>query len=307
MANQKNITNHLEGIGFDKGFFESLGSQHSALYVKGSEENGRNLIVTFENLDDVDKDKEDRMPWGYGFVSGQGWSMLGMMAHDWTWYRDQAVYDFFDRLEDDGFFDEFDSVIFYGASMGAYAAAAFSSCCPNSTVVLLSPQATLSRDITSWETRYRKAWKRNFTNKYGYAPDECKSAKQVFLFYDPLSPLDAMHAALFQGENITKFKCRFMGHRIASLWQRMGILKDVILGCFDNSLTHHTFYSLLRARLHNPRYQKEMLNRLEQKGRPHLIWRYTTAVLNTRRGPVFRKALNKAAAEIEAKGGSVPK
>ncbi len=70
------------------------------------------------------------MPWGYGFVEAHGWSMLGMMAHDWTWYRDAAVWDFFDRLRDEGFFKQFDKVVFYGASMGAYAASVFSSAAP---------------------------------------------------------------------------------------------------------------------------------------------------------------------------------
>jgi len=139
-----------------------------------------------------------------------------MMAHDWTWYRDEDVIAFFNRLQRDKFFDQFDTVVFYGASMGAYAACAFSAACPGATVVAISPQATLDRDVTSWETRYHKAWKRNYNNDFGYAPDMVAKAKDVFIFYDPLEPPDAMHAALFRGDNITKLKCRFQGHRIAS-------------------------------------------------------------------------------------------
>lgn len=298
---QKDLRQHLASVGSENGFFESLGVQHSAVFVKGNAEGGKTLIVTFENLDDIKKDEEDRMPWGYGFVTSQGWSMLGLMAHGWTWYRDEAVFDFFDRLRDEGFYDQFDTVVFYGASMGAYAASVFSASAPKATVVLLSPQATLSRDVASWETRYRKAWKRDFSSRYAYGPEQSASAHKVHLFYDPLASLDAMHAALFNGDNVTKYKCRFMGHRIASLWQRMGVLKQVVLGCVDDTLNVKVFYTLMRARLHNQRYQREMLDRLVKMKRPHLVYRYTRAVLNTRGGPVFRQAMKAAKAEIEAK------
>lgn len=300
---QKDLQNHLKSVGAEKGFFQPLGAEHSALFVQGAGKGGKTLIVTFENLDDVAKDEEDRMPWGYNFVTAQGWSMLGMMAHGWTWYRDETVFDFFDRLRDEGFFDRFDKVLFYGASMGAYAASVFSAAAPGATVILLSPQATLSRDVASWETRYRKAWARDFSSRYGYGPTQSASARQVHLFYDPQASLDAMHAALFQGANVRKYKCRFMGHRIASLWQQMSVLKQVILGCVEDTLTPAEFYTLMRARLHNHRYQKEMLTRLVQLDRPHLVARYTRAVLNTRGGPNFRKALRKAEEQIaQAKG-----
>ncbi|WP_069298864.1 hypothetical protein [Neptunicoccus sediminis] len=297
---QIDLQNHLASVGGEKGFFEELGNQHSALFVQGEGQGGKTLFVTFENLDDVAKDAEHRMPWGYNFVTGQGWSMLGMMAHGWTWYRDEAVFDFFDRLRDEGFFKQFDNVLFYGASMGAYAASVFNAAAPGSTVILLSPQATLSRDVASWETRYRKAWARDFSSRYGYGPVESLQAKQVHLFYDPQASLDAMHAALFQGENVRKYKCRFMGHRIASLWQQMGVLKQVVLGCVEDTLTTAAFYGMMRARLHNHRYQKEMLNRLLEKNRPHLVARYTRAVLNTRGGPNFRKALRAAEEQMKS-------
>lgn len=298
---QKDLREHLALVGSESGFFETLGAQHSAVFVKGSAEGGKTLIVTFENLDDIKKDAEDRMPWGYGFVTSQGWSMLGLMAHGWTWYRDESVFDFFDRLRDEKFFEQFDTVVFYGASMGAYAASVFSAAAPGATVVLLSPQATLSRDVASWETRYRKAWKRDFSTRYAYGPEQSKLAHKVHLFYDPLASLDAMHAALFQGENVTKYKCRFMGHRIASLWQRMSVLKKVVLGCVEDKLDEGVFYTLMRARLHNQRYQREMLDRLVKMNRPYLVAQYTQSVLNTRGGPVFRKALKKATAELAAK------
>ena len=297
---QQDWQENLRQIGAKEGFFEELGAEHSALYIQ----RGRTLIVTFENLDHVFENACDRMPWGYDFVSKRGWSMLGLMAHDWTWYRDKDVFDFFDRLRDEGFFQGFDKVIFYGASMGAYAAAVFSAAAPGSTVICISPQATLARNVTSWETRYKKAWRRDFSSRYAYGPDQVRLARSVYLFFDPTASLDAMHAALFRGPNVQKFSCRYFGHRIASLWLQLGILKPVIIDCVEGTLTRTNFYTYLRARHENPRYQKEMLQRLQEMDKPYLLIRFCRAVLERRRGPAFRKALREAeerVAEAEAR------
>lgn len=281
---------NLKELGEAEGFFEELGDQHSALYV----DKGDTLIVTFENLDHVYDFTGDRMPWGYGFVTGRGWSMLGMMAHDWTWYRDEAVFDFFDRLRDEGFFDKFKKVVFYGASMGAYAAASFSAAAPGATVILISPQATLDRQIAPWEYRYLKAWRRNFKDRYGYAPDHVAAAKDVYLFYDPRMAQDAMHATLFTGDNIHKYTCKFFGHRMASLWVQMGVLKTVIDSCLDGTINRTDFYKLMRKRRDTGRYMREFLDTLEAKGNPRRVAYYCEAVLNRRRGPKFRNALQAA-------------
>jgi pimeloyl-ACP methyl ester carboxylesterase len=227
------------------------------------------------------------------------------MAHDWTWYRDEAVYDFFDRLKSEKFFEQFDTVVFYGASMGAYAACVFSAACPGATVIAISPQATLDRDICSWEVRYQKAWKRDFNSRYGYAPDMVASAKNVFLFFDPLESLDAMHAALFRGEHVTKLKCRFMGHRIASALINMKILKPIIGACVDGTMTRPTFYTLLRARHEFRRHLRDLLGRIDEDRHPLLVSLLANYVLSRGNGPMFRRKMN-AANEILRKRGITP-
>jgi pimeloyl-ACP methyl ester carboxylesterase len=293
------VGHHHAAIGAKHGFHRILGDDHSALFVRG----GNTLIVTFENLDDVREKGVDRLPWGHNFVLGEGWSMLGLMAHRWTWYRDSAVQDFFDELRDSRFFSDFDRVVFYGASMGGYAAAAYSAASPGATVIALSPQATLARDVTSWETRYRRAWRRDFSteSRYAYAPDMVRSADRLYLFFDPSSPLDAMHAALFRGENLTKLNCRHMGHRIASLWLGMGILKPIVTECVAGSLTGEGFYRYLRRRRDSVRYERELLQLLVRAGKPARVARYCRAILGRRRAPAFRRALIKAEAELALK------
>lgn len=286
----------LAEIGAKEGFYERLGLQHTALFV----ERGKTLVVSFDNLDHVYERNEDRLPWGLSFAIANGWSVLGLMAHDWTWYRDNDVFDFFDRLQSDGFFEKFDRVVFYGASMGAYAACVFSAAAPGSRVIAISPQATLDRSLTSWETRYKKVWRRDFTDRYGYAPTQLEAAERVYLFYDPCEPLDAMHVSLFQGGNITKFKCRYMGHRIASLWAQLGILKQVTQACIEDDLTPLKLYQWQRLRKTNARYQREMLTRLQEKNRPALLVRFCKYVLAQRRAPKFRHAMKEAQAQLKA-------
>lgn len=284
----------MREVGEDEGFFEDLGDQHTALFIRRS----NTLVVTFENLDHVYERSETKLPWAFDFIAARNWSILGLMAHDWTWYRDENVYDFFDRLRDEGFFEGFDKVVFYGASMGAYAATVFSSASPGATVIAISPQATLDRDLAIWETRYLKAWRKDFTNRYGYGPDLVRTAEIVHLFYDPSSALDSMHACLFQSDNVLKYRCRFMGHRIASLWQGMGILKPVVEKAVDGTLERGQFFRWMRKRKEAPRYQKELLQQLKKAGNlKRLIW-YCELVLASRGAPMFRAEMRAARQQL---------
>ncbi|MDG1103479.1 MAG: hypothetical protein P8N75_08935 [Ascidiaceihabitans sp.] len=114
----------------------------------------------------------------------------------------QMVYSYFDRLDDDGIFDDFDHVIFYGAGPCEYAAAAFSVAAPGATVVAIQPQATLDPQITEWDDRYVKMRRADFSSRYGYAPDMLDAAEQAYVIYDPCERLDAAHAAMFTRSNV---------------------------------------------------------------------------------------------------------
>ena len=53
---------------------------------------------------------------GWEFVRRHGWSHLCLISDGDTWFRDRKIWGYFDRLIDDGFFEDFDQVIFYGFS-----------------------------------------------------------------------------------------------------------------------------------------------------------------------------------------------
>lgn len=277
------LARHLAGPG---GFFRAEG-QHSFLYVP----RGDTLVVTFDNLDIALTKRADRRPWGYGFIEKQGWSMLGVMAAGWTWYRDPWVPDQFAALAAEGFFARFSRVVFYGASMGGYAACAFVGACPGADVVAISPQSTLERGLVPWETRYRTAWGRDFSGPTGDAAVASAAARRVTLLYDPYEPLDAAHADRFAGANVMKLRAPLMGHRLGSSLQQMGILSAVTLGALAGTLTEAEFYRLLRARRSFGRYQRELFQRAVERGHPELARRLGRWVLTRGDNRAIRKAL----------------
>ena len=247
------------------GFFRESAA-HSFLFLKRSD----TLVVTFDNLDIAMTKREDRRPWGFAFIEKQGWSMLGVMADGWTWYRDPWVWQQFDDLKASGFFKPFKRVVFYGASMGGYAACAFSAACPGADVVAISPQSTLDKAVVPWETRYHTAWSRDFSGPYGDAAQASTAAGRVTLLYDPYEPLDSGHADRFAGPNVVKLRTPLLGHRLGSSLHQMGILTPIILGALSGSLTELEFYRIIRARKMFPRYQRELFKRALDRGRPDL-------------------------------------
>ncbi len=253
------------GLAGADGFFRES-AEHSFLFVKRSD----TLVVTFDNLDIAMTKREDRRPWGFSFIEKQGWSMLGVMANGWTWYRDPWVWKQFDQLRDAGFFAQFRRVVFYGASMGGYAAAAFVAACPGADVVAISPQSTLDKTLVPWETRYHTAWGRDFSGHYGDAAHTSAAAGRVFLLYDPYEPLDSGHAKRFAGANVTKLRAPLLGHRLGSSLQQMGILAPITLAALNGTLTEAEFYRTLRARKTFARYQRELFKRALDRGRPGL-------------------------------------
>ncbi|WP_406870546.1 hypothetical protein ABEB22_13335 [Thioclava sp. 'Guangxiensis'] len=268
------------------GFYTDNG-QHSFLYVP----RGKTLVVTFDNLDIAMGKREDRRPWGYSFIEKQGWSMLGAMAGGWTWYRDPWVFDEFDRLAAEGFFAQFERVVFYGASMGGYAAAAFSAACPGADVVVISPQSTVDKAVVPWETRYKTVWGQDFSGKYGDAAEASKAAARVSILYDPYEPLDAGHAARFDAPNVMKLRAPLLGHRLGSSLNQMGILTPIILKALEGSLRPQDFHMALRARRNFPRYQKELFNRCVARGHLKLARRLGEWILKRNDNGPVRKAL----------------
>jgi pimeloyl-ACP methyl ester carboxylesterase len=270
------------------GFYRE-GSEHAMLFINRSD----TLVVTFDNLDIAMEKREDKRPWGFAFIEKQGWSMLGVTAAGWTWFRDPWLYNQFDDLRKKRFFKRFKRVVFYGASMGGYGACAFAAACPGADVVAISPQSTLDKALVPFETRYKTAWGRDFSGKYGDAAKVSGKAGRVTLLYDPYEPLDSGHVNRFTAANVVKLRAPLLGHRLGSSLQQMGILSPIVLAALNGTLTEADFYQKLRKRKTFGRYQKELFKRAIDKGHPELARRMGRWVLTHGDNRHIRKAMER--------------
>ncbi|MAN98436.1 MAG: phosphoadenosine phosphosulfate reductase, partial [Roseovarius sp.] len=161
--------NELAG---DDGYAERLGDRHAAVLI----ERKPTLLVSFEAFHRLPTLSPQAQPLGWALTKALGWSHLCLISERDTWFRDKRVYGYFDRLIDDGFFDDFEQVIFYGAGPCGYAAAAFSVSAPGAKVVMLSPQASLDPRVAEWDDRFLRMRRVSFSDRYGYAPDMLDAA-----------------------------------------------------------------------------------------------------------------------------------
>lgn len=292
----------IEEIGDELGYFERLGARHSAFFVDETP----TLLVTFETVEAIRTRSADKMPAGHTMARRHGWSHLCLIAEGETWYRDPAVYRFFDRLVDDAFFEDFDRVVFYGAGMGGYAAAAFSVTAPGCTVLLVQPTATLDPAVTEWDPRNRARRRLDFGDRYGYAPDMVDGAGDVFILYDPEETLDAMQAALFTKPFVTNLRCRNLGALLEPTLDKLGVLPQLIEAAGTGTLSAQTFWQLYRARRDHGPYLRTLLARLDEAQRPllaALLCRNVTTRLNA---PRFKRRLAELQEELDALGVVLP-
>lgn len=283
----------VEELAEEDGYFEPLGNSYSAIF----HEAGPRLIVTFEEFGEVHT-RENREPRGFDMVRRNGWSHLCILSEGGRWYRDQRLYRYFDRLVDDGFFEDFDQVLFFGAGQGGYAAAAYSVAAPGSHVLAIRPVATLDPAQAGWDTRHRGDLRLCFTDRYGYAPDMLEAAAQAWIVFDPREREDAMHAALYRAPNVMALRAFGQGADVVPALGKLGILNSLIETAMEGSLDLATFGRLYRARQNQTDYLRRLLKRLESEGRLSLAARLCRGVLKTQKRPRFAKALKRLEAEL---------
>lgn len=279
----------LENMGETGGYFEPLGDHHWAVFS----DDGSTLLVTFDRLEDIQANNPGTMPFCYGLATQNGWSHLSVISEGESWYRDPAVYQFLDRLVDDAFFDNFTRVVFYGAEMGGYAACAFSVAAPGSTVVAVSPRATLDPTVSGWDKRHLAQRRLNFTDRYGYAPDMTEGASEVFVIHDPRQTEDAMHAALFGKPFVTQLRARFSGPELSKTLEDMKLLPKIVQAAADRTLTRRSFELMYRARRNDGNYLRRILHACIEDRRPLREAMICRSVTNRMRAPGFRRHLTR--------------
>ena len=282
-----------------RGYVESVGdyieldAHHHVLQVG----DGDRLLVTFESAADIRSNQDLGMPYGLLLAQKLNVTVMTIVCLKPTWFRAKPVYDFFDALTDQGVFDDFEHVCFYGVGLGGYAAAAFSVAAPGSDVVVISPHATLDPRLTEWDSRFGGIRRLSFTDRYGYAPDLVRAARHALVLYDPEDDLDAMHSALFarpsDAQGLTRFRIRHMGRDLASVLDEMGILSATIEAGLSGRLDLVRFSELYRARRDYGPYLRTLLSEVEDLDRPKLVTWLAQSVLERKNMPRMRRALDR--------------
>lgn len=104
----------LEDVVDPFGSYNFLGKGHAATHIAA----GSKLLVTFETAPNTIARDPAALPVAFAHIAADDWSHLGIFARQDGWFRDAKIYAYFDRLIDDGFFEAFDDILFYGADGG---------------------------------------------------------------------------------------------------------------------------------------------------------------------------------------------
>ncbi len=291
------LARHAGGLGYVR----DIDDRHLSIFRSM----GPTLLVTFETEAEI-ADRPTRLPWSDALARRRRMSTLDIVAHGRTWFRSDGLTAFFDELTDEGFFDEFDKVIFAGGGMSAYGAAAYSVAAPGATVFLAQPYATLARDITPWERRFRSSWHLSFGPRYGNAARMIDAAERVYVVTDPTIPADAMHASLFQGDHVTRLPAYHAGGAIWTTLDRLGILNRLVAGAEAGNLTPTRFAELYRRRREDRVWLDAFMRKVDRMDRPWLTALMAGSLLQRRDDPAARRRLNAALANLEAAGHSAP-
>lgn len=294
----------LEALVREDGTFHRLGRDHVAVH---SGDGHDLLFVSFEGIAALRATAPEGLPLGFTVAGEAGWSHLNLIALRDTWFRDRDVYAFFDRLIEEGAFEEYDRVVFYGAGMGGYAALAFSVAAPGATVIAVAPQATLDRRWTAWDARFPAARRMAFTGRFDSAPDMAEAAERVVLIHDPSEIEDAMHASLFRSDNVLHVRYRRgRSGAIDADMKDLGLLTRLLLSAEAGAVSLWAVSGVFRARRDHLPYLRALLARVLAQERPWLTALLCRAVLRRHRIPRFAHHLDMAEAELLEAGRALP-
>lgn len=282
----------LDEVAEDFGAFDPLGPDHQAAFIDA----GRCLVVTFETIQSVRGTERDE-PLCFALTRKHGWSSLSLISDGDTWFRHKAVYGYFDRLVDDGFFEDFDQVVFFGAGHAGYAACAYSVAAPGARVLALRPQSTLDPTIAGWDHRYPKMRRTSFSDRYGYAPDMIDGVDKAFIIYNRNDDLDAMHASHFARphSNATLLQTTHTDMRLERDIEAMGLTHTLIEAAMDDTLSRQTWATLWRARREHVPYLRKLVGSLEGAGRTRMLQAVCEFATTDQQRPFFQKRLNETA------------
>lgn len=258
------------------------------------------LLVTFDNLSSVGE-YDPPQPWLQMRAANAGLSILGIMASRKDWYRNGDTAPLIASLRDAGLFAQFRRVCFGGASMGGFAALAYSALVPGSVVLTFSPQTSLARSVARFDKRYRyatKTWDWE-TPAHLDAAEAASLAAEVHVVFDPFVPEDRAHANRIMGPNVRLVPAGHLGHRAIRNLKSAGVLQALIEGVAKGNLDPQAYAKGYRARRGLVGWQKALFAEAMARGHIRLGLRAAEALLRLApASSVARKAVKSFRAAV---------
>ncbi len=220
------------------------------------------LVVTFEPASTGKMDVDlGRPAWGQGLIARRGHSQLGVKRSTNDWYRAADLHRVMRELQSAMFFARFAKVVFYGPSMGGYAALTFADCAPGCTVLAMHPQSCLAPDRIWFDQRFAGRRAQLWTGDFVDGADGAASAVRVYVCYDPWQIKDRLHAQRLPAHNRVDLRLPFGGHATAQLLMSVGKLGEVFDRAVAGSLDAASFKVIARSRAQSPDYLSNLAAR----------------------------------------------
>lgn len=268
----------------------AVSKSHRGFFISGNnfaiQHTHRRSNILYVGFDDLSRAREKnrlRDPWGYGFAVKRHWSSLGILAYRPDWFRSDELLTELQQLQSGGFFERYRKVVFSGVSMGGYAACAFSSLAPGSTVIAFSPQSTLAPHIADWDTRYPTGSRADWSGPFADAAEELRGAAKAWVIFDPLLPEDKRHAERLAGPNVELLHARYAEHFTAQFLRQIGALSSVVDDCISGAMTPARFYEKYRPARDYRRFLGGVMKKVLDRDRPDLAARLQLILTNMNR------------------------
>ena len=199
--------------------------------------------------------------WGEEFLRRRGVSALHVSPDMSCWYRRPALAAFFTAARDAGLFAAFDTVMTYGGSMGGFGALSFSGLAQAQRCLALNPQISLGPSVRSWERRYPEALAQDWDGALCDISVQAAKVDTLALVYDPYQGPDRKQADLVGLDHAIHLHVPFVGHRMPSHLQKMGLLGGLFDQCLAGRIGVADFRTGVRKRRTLLAWQQAMRQR----------------------------------------------
>lgn len=216
---------------------------------------GTTLVITFENRDYSQTDPT-RFAWGFDKLRRLGHSVMGVKIKRNDWYLKPDLRAFFELPSTRDLVSRFNRVLLYGSSMGGCGALRFAM--PGSEVLAFNPQTTLDPRVALWDERYPDGKSQDWSSPEADAVIGARTAKRVFVAYDPLFATDRIHVDRLDPTNLVRLKYPLVGHTIPAHLAYIGALEPVLNSFLEGTLSVAQWAALIRKRRNYSHYYLTM-------------------------------------------------